>query len=69
MTYTLEVDRKNGSATLKDGSGNVIDDTLSLPVSTPGDIIDVILDDIGVGKPQKEAFRTLFKKDWEVVEK
>lgn len=52
---------------LRNDAGNVIK-TFSPPVTTPNDIIDPILDDMGIGKPQAEAFKVLFTGDWETVD-
>lgn len=62
MTYQIE--QSDGRWTLKDEQGNVITEG-DLPLRTPEDVIEAILDDMGVGKPQKAALKVLFTQDWE----
>lgn len=69
MTYEIELDRENDKAVLKNSSGEIVNENLELPLQTPEDIIDFILEDMGVGTPQKKAFKVLFTKDWEISEK
>jgi hypothetical protein len=66
--YEVEIRRDDGTAVLKDSEGNIIDDTLHLPLKTPDDVLDAVLDDIGVVEPVKTAFKTLLNEDWEIVE-
>lgn len=64
MTYQI---REGADADeLVNESGDVIA-TINHPVTVPDDIIDAILDDMGVGSPQKAAFKVLFTGDWEYV--
>jgi len=51
---------------LKNGDGESIA-TGDYPLRTPDDIIEAILDDMGVGKPQRQAFGVLFRRDWEFI--
>ena len=65
MTYQLH---KNGDETvLVNPNGDEVR-TIQHPLDVPGDIIEAILDDMGVGNPQKEALKVLLERDWEVVE-
>jgi len=66
MTYTL-ARISDDRYELRNKAGDVVD-TFSPPVTVPDDIIDAILDDMGVGKPQREAFKVLFTRDWEVTD-
>lgn len=66
MTYKVRV--KADGWDLEDGQGNVISADNPLPVTAPDDIVGLILDDVGVGEPQKQAFRVLLTRDWEVVD-
>ena len=65
MTYKIIPNGEN--SIIEDPDGIEIA-TVEHPFTTPEDIIDAILDDMGVGKPQKEAFKVLFTRDWEVIE-
>lgn len=65
MTYIIKRDETEWW--IEDADGAKIGSNQPLPVKTPDDIIDILLEDMGVGKPQKEAFRTLFLRDWEIV--
>lgn len=67
MKYEIKVDKEKDSYQIINESGSVIK-TGDTPINHPDDIIDAILDDMGVGDPKKKAFKTLFKKDWEVTE-
>ena len=65
MTYTVRI--KDETWSLENDDGKTILSDEPLPAKTPDDIMDAILDDMGVGEPQKEAFKVLFKQDWEVI--
>ena len=65
MTY--EIIRSGDVWELHNTDGEIVA-TMHPPVKTPDDIIDVILDDVGVGSPQREALSTILKQDWEFVD-
>lgn len=67
MTYQI---RHNDDDTwdLIDENGNVVSEGNQNPCETPHDVIDAILDDLGVGEPQKTAFKTIMTRDWERME-
>ena len=65
MTYKIL--KKDGYSELLNGDGEKIAE-LDHPFKTPDDIIKIILEDMGVGKPQKEAFEIIFTRDWDFVE-
>lgn len=67
MTYEIRIN-EDGTWDLLTDSGTVISEGNSLPMQTPDDIIDAILDDMGVGDPQKRAFKVLFKQDWDITD-
>ena len=62
MTYKIH--EKTEGWELKDADGNIIASG-QYPLTTPDDIIDAILDDMGVENPQRESFAVLFKRDWQ----
>jgi len=66
MTYTLRR-TADDNYDLEREDGTVVT-SLSPPVTTPDDIVDAILDDMGIVAPQKEAFKLLFKQDWEIID-
>lgn len=66
MTYTV-ARTTDTEYELRNDAGTVIT-TFSSPITLPHDIIDAILDDMGVGAPQREAFKVLFTGDWETVD-
>lgn len=66
MTYKLRR-TSDSNFDLENDSGTVIA-SFTPPVTTPDDIIDAILEDMGLGEPQKQVFRVLFKRDWELVD-
>ena len=65
MTY--QIVKGDDESTVENADGEEIA-TLDHPITAPDDIIDAILDDMGVGEPQKEAFSVLLKKDWEIID-
>jgi hypothetical protein len=65
MTYKIH-HNDDGSIDIKNENGEVIG-YAQPPFREPDDIVEAILDDTGVGNPQREAFIALFTKDWEHV--
>jgi len=65
MTY--EIHEQDGYSELRNPEGDVIAE-LDHPLTVPDDIVDIILDDMGIGQPQREAFRVLFTRDWAFVD-
>lgn len=65
MTYEIH---DNGTVSeLKNADGETIAE-LKHPISVPDDIINAILEDMGVGNPQQKALKVLFTQDWEYVD-
>jgi hypothetical protein len=68
MSYRI-VDNGDGTWSLEDESGTVISADNPQPCTTPDDVIEAILVDLGVTEPFLSAIQTALVRDWERIEK
>lgn len=65
MTYTIV--KKSDGWRIETEDGDIIGSGTA-PYTLPDDAIDAILDDMGIGAPQADAFKVLFKQDWVYID-
>ncbi|AFH22066.1 hypothetical protein OSG_eHP15_00180 [environmental Halophage eHP-15] len=64
MTYKIV--KTDDGHELRDGNNNVLN-TYSGRIDLPDDVVDDILDDIGVSGSEREAIKVLTTQDWQYI--